>query len=272
MVAVYNYRYFLAIIIIFQTVFGFSVESDKGKWQSVKDGRSLEDEDDTNGLGYGMMRNFLNTWNDCLEEGNDVSNSTMTCQSVRIVRKVIAQLLDGQRSLEISKGLKIVKVEESNAVGRGLTDHEESNLLARMSRYLQSHELRVRLPELLPSSEDWNRILEGIDKEREGSSCGRKNKGGMGLVMAMGGMMWSMMTMAGMGALGLVAMKALALASMALVLAGVAAIKKLTSKDDDGGHHVSVVPVHHGGEYGHGHRRKREDSAYQLPYRGYYRQ
>lgn len=71
----------------------------------------------------------------------------------------------------------------------------------------------------------------------------------------------------GLGALGLLAMKALMVSGLALMLSLIVAAKKLAGgHDDGGGHHVIYAQESHG----HGHKRSLDgiDSS-DLPYRGY---
>lgn len=105
-----------------------------------------------------------------------------------------------------------------------------------------------------------------------GGFGGGKKKGGglMMVMMMMGGMMKAM----ALGALGLLAMKALTVSSLAFLLSAVVGLKKLVSKkdDDDGGHYVQVVGGHghgHGGSDYHGRSFVADsEDAQQLAYRG----
>lgn len=89
----------------------------------------------------------------------------------------------------------------------------------------------------------------------------------MGGLILMGAMMSKMMAAIGMGAIGALAAKALGVALMALMLAALVGLKKLTEHghDDGGSHQVKYIMAH-----GDDHRRKRAiDDDIPLPYRGW---
>jgi len=94
----------------------------------------------------------------------------------------------------------------------------------------------------------------------------KKDKGGLGYIMMMGLMMGKMMAALGLGGVGALALKALGVSMMALMLAAIIGLKKLTeSGGDDGGHHVQYVTAH--SEH---HRKRREvDNEIPLPYKGW---
>ncbi|XP_017781611.1 PREDICTED: uncharacterized protein LOC108566310, partial [Nicrophorus vespilloides] len=133
-----------------------------------------------------------------------------------------------------------------------------------VENYLQNHELRIKLPELMPGEgfgRTFKDAMEGFDSSATGTARGKGGKGGMGGIMIMGLMMGKMMAALGLGGVGLLAMKALMVSALALMLSMVIGLKKLVSSEhDDGGH--TVIHASHGHDH---HRRKREatDMAYQ---------
>lgn len=82
------------------------------------------------------------------------------------------------------------------------------------------------------------------------------------MMMAM--MMAGMMKAMALGALGLLAMKALTVSSLAFLLSAIVGLKKLLSKGDEG--HHEVVQVH--GHHDYHHRRAMDLAAHDLAYKG----
>jgi Protein of unknown function (DUF1676) len=95
------------------------------------------------------------------------------------------------------------------------------------------------------------------------SEARKKDKGGLGYVLMMGLMMGKMMAALGFGAVGAMALKALGVSMMALMLASIIGIKKLSEGGGGGEHHVQYVSADH-------HRKRREvDEEVPLPYRAH---
>jgi hypothetical protein len=79
----------------------------------------------------------------------------------------------------------------------------------------------------------------------------------------MGLMMGKMMAALGFGGVGALALKALGVSMMALMLASIIGIKKLSEGGGGGEHHVQYVTADH-------HRKRREvDEEVPLPYRAH---
>ncbi|KYM94434.1 PREDICTED: uncharacterized protein LOC108781234 [Cyphomyrmex costatus] len=215
----------------------------------------------------------------------DSKNASVSCHGVRIVRKIVQQLLETtskERDIQLFDGISLVEVPGSSRKARVLKGFGG---LGPFLQFLEGRELRVKLPSLLPPNIE-TALKESLPSEAEarkegggfgggggggggfGGGKGGKKGGGGGLILMML-MMGKMMAAMGFGALGLLAMKALMVSAMALMLSLIVAVKKLAGGGDDhgGGHHVVYAQ-----EVGHHHRKKRSvvdvDST-QLPYRGY---
>ncbi|EZA55585.1 hypothetical protein X777_03840 [Ooceraea biroi] len=223
-----------------------------------------------------------NTWTEfstsCAAE--DAKNVSVSCHGVRIVRKIVQQLLDTttkERNIELFEGVSLVDVPGSSRKARVLKGF---GTLGPFLQFLEGRELRVKLPSLLPPNIE-SALKESLPSEAEarkeggglggfgGGGGGGGKKGGGGGLLLMALMMGKMMAAMGFGALGLLAMKALMVSAMALMLSLIIAVKKLTSGGDDhGGHHVVYAQ-----DVGHHHRKKRsiddDDDSTLLPYRGY---
>ncbi|KAF4528613.1 hypothetical protein B566_EDAN009217 [Ephemera danica] len=178
-------------------------------------------------------------------------------------------LLDGVELVHVANDGNTSFDEATEEKGRDIS----SSLLNNLRKLISSYEIRVRLSELLnaaDSSEAQGR-KGGFGGGLGGGKVGKKGGGALLMMMMMGGMM----KMMAMGALAMLAMKALTVSSLAFMLSVIVGLKKLLSKkdDDDGGHVVQVVGSggHGGGGGGDYHRRAflvDSGSAHQLAYRG----
>ncbi|XP_055715321.1 uncharacterized protein LOC129809470 [Phlebotomus papatasi] len=190
------------------------------------------------------------------EESNAKNCSDPACRSGRVLRNIFNYVTSdgGGKSLVLVPGLEIVKLPvQETARSSDYDDLKHQSFLTRMAKYLQTHEIKIKFPELVGQT-DFN----------EGR---KKDKGGLGMVMMMGMMMAKMMAALGLGGVGALAMKALGVSMMALMLAAIIGIKKLAEGGghDDGGHHVQYVTAHD-----HHHRKRRDvQSNLDMPYRGW---
>ncbi|XP_023015729.1 uncharacterized protein [Leptinotarsa decemlineata] len=204
---------------------------------------------------------------------SDVRASTEGPYGFQILTKVFRQFLRSQPDdVKIGDGVHIISTSSENDARANIDD---GTVLGVVENYLEHHELRIRLPELMPG-EGFGRALKTAMNEvdgKEDESSPRKGGGGGGGkggggggggagVMMMGLMMGKMMAALGIGGVGLLAMKALMVSALALMLSVVIGLKKLVSSDhDDGGHTV----IHAGHGHGHEYRKKRDasDMAFQ---------
>ncbi|XP_023289770.1 uncharacterized protein LOC105703589 [Orussus abietinus] len=219
-----------------------------------------------------LCEEFRDLWDGSCRAA-DPRNLSVSCHGVRIVKRVVQQLLDkSARSpvLEITDGVSLVD---------GLQDGEARKArflkgfgtVGPFLEFLEGRELRIKLPSLVPDNLE-NAIRDSLPSIAQGRGSGggggfgggKKGDGGM-MILAL--MMGKMMAAMGFGALGLLAMKALMVSALALMLSLIVAVKKLASgHSDGGGHHVVYAQ-----ETGHHHRRKRalDDDLLDLPYRGH---
>ncbi|CAH2234559.1 uncharacterized protein LOC120634088 [Pararge aegeria] len=189
-----------------------------------------------------------------------------TFVSTLLVNVVFSSLLSGD--FDIADGVKLVSIPDNGLddEGRSLGDAP----LYRMAKFLQSHELHVKLPNLIEKdklSKIFSESLKAIDDSyKEKNATGRGSKGDGGGSLALLGLMFAKTLGAvGIGGLGLLTMKALAVSALALMLSAIVGVKKLSSHDDHDDHQV-IYAGHHGS-----HRRRRDTPLpYQaLPYQGW---
>ncbi|XP_060528931.1 uncharacterized protein LOC132703597 [Cylas formicarius] len=192
-----------------------------------------------------------------------------------ILSKILRQYINSQpEDLKLGDGVHIINTRSENDARANMDD---GTVLGAVENYLESHEVRIKLPELMPG-EGFGRAFKTAVDEFEGKpdessprggggggggKGGGGGGGGGGGVMLMGLMMGKMMAALGIGGVGLLAMKALMVSALALMLSIIIGLKKLVHHDDhDGGHHV----IHAG--HGHEYKRKKREAA-EMAYRAW---
>jgi hypothetical protein len=169
--------------VCFALVSCYTVESSQSQWtrsvsgygNNIVDDLSETIENLSGGVNIyrGVVGSLSESWNSCPDDEELSKNSSITCHGMKIMRRVMAQLLDSPRNLQLADGVQLVRISDSasNQVSSEPTfrsmQKDNRSLLSRIQKFLSSHEIRIRIPDLLPSSEDWSRILQqhGTDKE-----------------------------------------------------------------------------------------------------------
>ncbi|CAI6367979.1 unnamed protein product [Macrosiphum euphorbiae] len=215
----------------------------------------------------------------------DCSEKNMaTCLKMRALQYV-DRALRKTDSIDVFDGISLVKsesVESSRGLnGRSLAESEleeaqpkdddekdaqvENLLLDRVARFLESHTLQLKVPESSISG-----MRRSLDEAR-----GKKKKHQkmlMPLLMLLKMKAIALVPLA-IGALALLAFKALVVGKIALVLAVVMGIQKLLANSKSQQSYEVVSHPHYTEEHGHGHgggyRRSLEgESAQEMAYRG----
>jgi hypothetical protein len=90
----------------------------------------------------------------------------------QILSKIVRQYLNSQpEDVKISDGVHLVSVRSDNDA-RANTD--DKTVLGAVENYLQNHELRIRLPELMPG-EGFGRAFKDALDNIEGNDAGKKS-------------------------------------------------------------------------------------------------
>ncbi|XP_065351711.1 uncharacterized protein LOC135947073 [Cloeon dipterum] len=183
-----------------------------------------------------------------------------------VARNVVSELSnEADEALPLVRrlwdGVELVKVEaqkiEEPLEGMDNARDLSSSLLHTVRKFASGYEVRLRLQDVVDGA------IKDISEARKGGFGGGKKKDGGAMMLAM--MMAGMMKAMALGALGLLAMKALTVSSLAFLLSAIVGLKKLLSKGDDGGHEVVQVHGHHGDYH---HRRALDLAAHDLAYNG----
>ncbi|KAH8406951.1 hypothetical protein KR222_001255 [Zaprionus bogoriensis] len=174
--------------------------------------------------------------------------ATLLCRGERAMKNALRNLSKSDKPLVIMRGLEIVPLHnetanDTEASGDAATD---ATLLDSLAGYLRTHELNLRLADLL-DEQGGGQVAEGRKKDK-----------GQGLLLAMALMFGKMMAVLGLGGIGALALKALSVAMVALLMAGVLGLKTAAQQGQESSHSISYVT----GE-GHHHKRRRR-AAYDL--------
>ncbi|KAF5286521.1 hypothetical protein FQR65_LT12525 [Abscondita terminalis] len=183
---------------------------------------------------------------------------------LQVLSKLFRHFINSQpEDYKLTDGVHLISTSTPNDITSRASD--DTSLMGVIENYIQTHEVRIKFVELMPTGQDLARAFKSDNDEVNldvGTGRGKNKGGGGGALVMMGGMMASMMGALGLGGVGLLAMKALAVSAMALMLAAIVGIKALAS----GGHHEDHRVIHAGG--GYDHRKKRE--AAELAYNSWY--
>ncbi|EDW97834.1 uncharacterized protein LOC6537576 [Drosophila yakuba] len=177
------------------------------------------------------------------------AGATLYCRGERALRNVLRNFNRSDKPLVVVRGLEIVPL-QNNSIAFEQQDPEQS-LLDSLSFYLRTHEINVKLADLL---EDEAQVSEARKKDK-----------GQGMLLAMALMFGKMMAVMGLGGIAALAMKALGVSLVALMMAGMLGLKTAAQHGGESSHSISYVT----GE-GHHHKRRRRSSGQQpLAYRGW---
>ncbi|XP_030562940.1 uncharacterized protein LOC115764193 [Drosophila novamexicana] len=183
-------------------------------------------------------------------------SGTLLCRGERAVRNVLRNLSKSDQPLVIMRGLELVPV-PNNEVETPPTAAADmdATLLDSVSAYLRTHELNLKLGDLLDEPSGGGQVAEARKKDK-----------GQGLLLAMALMFGKMMAVLGLGGIGALAMKALGVAMVALMMAGMLGLKSAAQQGQESSHSISYVT----GE-GHHHKRRRREAGNTLAYRAWQR-
>ncbi|KAL2720118.1 natural resistance-associated macrophage protein 2 isoform X1 [Vespula squamosa] len=206
---------------------------------------------------FNEMRYVYQIYKECSEEGIDVSpclKLRLLSAMDRVSRSAQLDIADGVTFLregsneqeEVPRSLKEI---EAN-LPRALDDKEEAlngMIFDRIVKFVQSHTLKMKLPNV-------------EELQRSFSEEGRRKKNKMGGLLAIPLLIGGTLVPLALGALALLAGKALIVSKLALVLASIIGLKKLVSSGHEHGH--EVVQVAAGGHGSSGWARSSHELAY----------
>ncbi|XP_035723471.1 uncharacterized protein LOC118442227 [Vespa mandarinia] len=207
---------------------------------------------------FNEMRYVYQIYKECSEEEVNVSpclKLRLLSAMDRVSRSAQLDVADGVTFLregsvneqeEVSKSLQEI---EAN-LPRALNDKEEAlngMIFDRIVKFIQSHTLKLKLPNV-------------EELQRSFSEEGRRKKNKMSGLLAIPMLIGGTLVPLALGALALLAGKALIVSKLALVLASIIGLKKLVSSGHEHGH--EVVQVAAGGHGSSGWARSNHELAY----------
>ncbi|XP_016995829.1 uncharacterized protein Osi5 [Drosophila takahashii] len=179
------------------------------------------------------------------------AGTTLYCRGERALRNVLRNLNRSEKPLVVVRGLEIVPLQNNSLIEEELG--QDQGLLDSLSFYLRTHEINVKLVDLL---EDEAQVSEARKKDK-----------GQGMLLAMALMFGKMMAVMGLGGIAALAMKALGVSLVALMMAGMLGLKTAAQHGGETSHSISYVT---GEGHGHHHKRRRRSTGQQpLAYRGW---
>ncbi|KAI4495824.1 hypothetical protein M0802_008447 [Mischocyttarus mexicanus] len=230
--------------------------------------RSVEANPTTNSIdedtARSSMNNFFNEmryvyqiYKECSGEDADIS----PCLKLRLLSAI--DRVSRSAQLDVADGVTFLRegpireeevpksVQEIEAnLPRALDDKEEAlngMIFERIVKFFQSHTLKLKLTDI-------------EELQRSFSEEGRRKKNKMGGLMAIPLLIGGTLVPLALGALALLAGKALIVSKLALVLASIIGLKKLVSGGHEHGH--EVVQVAAGGHGSSGWARSSHELAY----------
>ncbi|XP_047512859.1 uncharacterized protein LOC125054798 [Pieris napi] len=216
-------------------------------------------------------------------------NGSLNAKCLKIHVLSFLEDLGSRDELNLLPGLSIVKEDKANSssaeemaaeISRQFPGKPEEKLnrfiLYRLQSYLDNHSLRYRLLDPKTTKDALNMVnTEGTGRGKGGGGLGG-GKGGGGALLAAALMMKGTLAAAALGALALLAGKALMTALMSLLLSALVGLKgggggksttyEIITKPEVSHHHSHSHEEHHENEHGHHGGYKR---AYDMNYNSY---
>ncbi|RVE43868.1 hypothetical protein evm_011484 [Chilo suppressalis] len=157
-------------------------------------------------------------------------------------------------SLVKDKEVKPEAVEFARSLSAEPEERLDKYLLYHVGTFLDTHSVKLRLLDDAAVEEAKSAIGEG--RAKGGLGLGGGKKGGMGGLLAMAMMMKGTLMSIGLGALALLAGKALMTAMMSLLLSAIIGIKSLTSGKGSTTYEIVSKPIY---SHSHSHSTAHED-------------
>lgn len=118
-----------------------------------------------------LMPAVVSAHEDCNE-----TDAPLLCHGNRVIRSVVDQVLDSDKSFRLVPGIEIVQLpvnetsDGSNFGGRSSVSGGSNGYIDRVFKYLQGHELKINLHDLLKNSDvhgSLSRTFNEVDIEKE---------------------------------------------------------------------------------------------------------
>ncbi|XP_059050564.1 uncharacterized protein LOC131845512 isoform X1 [Achroia grisella] len=198
--------------------------------------------------------------------GKDCSSGIFSPTCLKIEAISMLEKLGSKDELRLLPGVSLVKEAKENdskseefaaELARSLPSKPDERLdkylLYKLGNYLETHTVKLRL--LDEGATEEARALVG-DARGKGGGLGGGKKGGMGGLLAIGMLFKGTLMTLGLGALALLAGKALMTAMMSLLLSAIIGIKSLSSGHKSTTYEIVSKPIY---SHSHSHSTAHED-------------
>ncbi|KAM3960632.1 uncharacterized protein ACR2FA_005220 [Aphomia sociella] len=197
--------------------------------------------------------------------GKDCSSGIFSPTCLKIEAISMLEKLSAKDELRLLPGVSLVREAKENdsrseefaaELARSLPSKPDERLdkylLYKLGNYLETHTVKLRL--LDESATEEARALVGDPRAKGGIGGGKK--GGMGGLLAIGMLFKGTLMALGLGALALLAGKALMTAMMSLLLSAIIGIKSLSSGQKSTTYEIVSKPIY---SHSHSHSTAHED-------------
>lgn len=201
--------------------------------------------EDTRGYSRNSVDDSL-SYDDCLRK------DSVNCIKSKFV-SFVDKFVDAREQFTIGEGVSVVRVPGSEGAPRSLNSDEsiESLILNRVQNFLQTHTIKVELKgaDIVNGVSSAGRALEDVSENLlgdESESRGKKKKAAklLGPLIMLIALKGAALLPLILGAIALIAGKALLIGKIALVLSAVIGLKKLLSQEKHVTYEVVAHPHH----------------------------
>lgn len=205
-------------------------------------------------------RNAINSENELMDS---IYNDCLKKDSVNCVKyklfSIVDKILDKRDTFAVTEGVTVVKnpgIAEQEGAPRGLNDNNsiESLILGRVQNFLQSHTVKVELKgiDIVNAVSSTSRALEEASSNlinvgstvEEARGKGKKKAKLLGPLLMAVALKGAALVPLALGAIALIAGKALLIGKIALVLSAIIGLKKLLSQEKHVTYEVVAHPHH----------------------------
>ncbi|XP_070507744.1 uncharacterized protein [Chironomus tepperi] len=205
----------------------------------------------------GHSRNAVGSDNDLMDSiyTDCLRKDSVSCVKYKFL-SFVDKMVDARDQFSLSEGVTVVKVPGSEGAPRSINSDEsiESLILNRVQSFLTSHTIKVELKgtDIVNAVSSTGRALEDVsesvfgDEEGKSESRGKKKKAAklLGPLLMLVALKGAALLPLILGAIALIAGKALLIGKIALVLSAVIGLKKLLSQEKHVTYEVVAHPHH----------------------------
>ncbi|XP_063706265.1 uncharacterized protein LOC134835322 [Culicoides brevitarsis] len=205
-------------------------------------------------------RNAINTENELMDSiyTDCVRKDSVNCVKYKLF-SIVDKILDKRDTFAVTEGVTVVKTAKTNekeGSPRGLNENNslESMILGRIQNYLQTHTIKVELKgvDVVNAISSTSRALEEVSNSfssggstsEEARGKGKKKAKLLGPLLLAVALKGAALIPLALGAIALIAGKALLIGKIALVLSAIIGLKKLLSQEKHVTYEVVAHPHH----------------------------